>query len=47
MSTNQAQNSPLESDSIDVIALLVMLWQNRNFIVKTTLIFFVFGVLIA
>ena len=47
MSTNQAQNSPLESDSIDVIAIFATLWQNRNFIVKTTLIFFVFGVLIA
>ena len=47
MSTNQDQNRISQEDSIDVIALLTTLWQSRKFIVKTILIFFVFGVLIA
>ena len=47
MSTNQDQNHISQEDSIDVIALLTTLWQSRKFIVKTILIFFVFGVLIA
>ncbi len=45
MSTNQAQNRPLESDSIDVIAIFATLWQNRKFIIKISLIFVIAGIL--
>lgn len=44
--TNNQQNNTGEQD-IDIIAVLVKLWNSKSFIIKTTLIFFVLGLFIA
>lgn len=47
MNTNPKQYDAANEDSIDVIALLGSLWKSRKFVLKSTAIFFVLGVLIA
>lgn len=47
METNSPHKDALQEDSIDVIALLASLWQSRKFIVKTVIVFFIIGVMVA
>jgi LPS O-antigen subunit length determinant protein (WzzB/FepE family) len=48
MKENQANSyNNLEEDSIDIIALLKTLWIGKKLIVKTTILFFVVGCLVA
>jgi LPS O-antigen subunit length determinant protein (WzzB/FepE family) len=48
MKENQANSyNNLEEDSIDIIPLLKTLWTGKKLIVKTTLLFFVIGCLVA
>ena len=46
MTSNQLQDGT-EQDSIDVIALVASLWQNRKFIIKISLIFVIAGILVS
>ena len=48
MKENQANSyNNLEEDSIDIIALLKTLWMGKKLIVKTTILFFVIGCIVA
>lgn len=48
MKENQANSyNNLEEDSIDIIALLKTLWMGKKLIVKTTILFFVVGCVVA
>ena len=47
MNTNPKQYDAANEDSIDVIELLGSLWKSRKFVLKSTAIFFVLGVMIA
>ena len=48
MHTNPEHKDALqEDDSIDVIAYIAILWRSRKLIFITTLVFFIFGVLVA
>ena len=46
--SNSPQHHPaIEEDSIDVVALLATLWQQRKWILKTTALFAIFGIIVA
>ena len=48
MKDNHANSyNNLEEDSIDIIALLKTLWNGKKLIVKTTILFFVIGCIVA
>lgn len=44
--SNQQQNQ-LKEDEIDIMALVMRLWENKSFIIKLTCIFAILGVLVA
>ena len=44
---NQKENNFNEEDEIDIIALIKTVWLGRKLIIKTTVIFFVIGCLVA
>ncbi len=45
--SNQTENNFNEEDQIDLIALLKTLWNGKKLIVKTTILFFVIGCIVA
>ena len=45
--SNQIENNFNEEDQIDIIALLKTLWNGKKLIVKTTILFFVIGCIVA
>jgi hypothetical protein len=45
--SNQIENNFNEEDQIDIIALLKTLWNEKKLIVKTTILFFVIGCVVA
>ena len=48
MKDNHANSyNNLEEDSIDIIALLKTLWTGKKLIVKTTILFFIIGCIVA
>ena len=45
--SNQIENNFNEEDQIDIIALLKTLWNGKKLIVKTTILFFIIGCVVA